>query len=71
MEFEDAPLLGADLEHWHYDTYEIAWDEEHAWFDFGTVSFSKSNNMEVEGLSFDVPNYDIFFHELLESGFLI
>lgn len=64
MEFEYAPLLGASLEHWHYDTYQIIWDEEHAWFDFGTVSFSKSNNLDVEGLSFDVPNYDIFFHEL-------
>ena len=62
--FEDAPLLNATLEHWHYDTYEIKWEEEHAWFDFGTVSFELDNNLEVEGLEFDVPNGDIFFDEL-------
>ena len=62
--FEDAPALSATLAHWHYDTYEIKWDEEHAWFDFGTVSFELDNNLEVEGLEFDVPNADIFFDEL-------
>jgi len=64
MSFEDAPLLGAKLVHWHYDVYEIGWDRYHAWFDFGTVSFQKDNNQNVIGLEFDVPNYDIFFHEL-------
>ncbi len=62
--FADAPDLGASLEHWHYNTYEIKWDEDHAWFDFGTVSFELDNNLEVEGIEFDVPNGDIFFHEL-------
>lgn len=62
--FQDAPLLSATLEHWHYDTYEINWDKEHAWFDFGTVSFTLDNNLKVTGLEFDVPNGDIFFHEL-------
>lgn len=62
--FEDAPKLSATLKHWHYDTYEIVWDEEHAWFDFGTVSFRMDNNREIQGLVFDVPNGDIFFHEL-------
>lgn len=64
IEFADAPKLSATLEHWHYDTYEIKWDEEHAWFDFGTVSFELDNNLEVDGIEFDVPNGDIFFHEL-------
>ncbi len=64
MEFQYAPELGARLEHWHYDTYRIVWDEEHAWFDFGTVAFELSNNLTVQGLTFDVPNYDIFFHEI-------
>ncbi|MEQ8627310.1 serine hydrolase [Ekhidna sp.] len=62
--FQNAPLLSATLEHWHYDTYEIIWDKEHAWFDFGTVSFELDNNLKVEGIEFDVPNGDIFFHEL-------
>jgi hypothetical protein len=64
MEFQYAPELGATLEHWHYNTFEIKWDEEHAWFDFGTVNFDLSNNQKVLGLTFDVPNYDIFFEEL-------
>ena len=64
LSFESAPRLGATLEHWHYDTYQIMWDEEHAWFDFGTISFEVDNNLKVEGFEFDVPNGDIFFHEL-------
>ena len=64
LQFESAPRLAATLEHWHYDTYEIKWDEEHAWFDFGTISFEVDNNLKVEGFEFDVPNADIFFHEL-------
>jgi CubicO group peptidase (beta-lactamase class C family) len=64
IDFEEAPLLSATLNHWHYDTFEIKWDEEHAWFDFGTVSFTLDNNLEVTGIEFDVPNDDIFFHEL-------
>lgn len=64
MAFQDAPLLGATLSHWHYDVYEIGWDQNHAWFDFGTVSFETDNNQKVIGIEFDVPNYDIFFHEL-------
>lgn len=64
MEFQDAPELSATLEHWHYDTFLIKWDEEHAWFDFGTVAFNLSNNLKVESIQFDVPNYDIFFEEL-------
>ncbi|GAB4245766.1 MAG: serine hydrolase [Ekhidna sp.] len=62
--FAGTDELGATLEHWHYDTYQLRWDEEHAWFDFGTVSFETDNNLEVEGIEFDVPNGDIFFHEL-------
>ena len=62
--FEKAPELGATLKHWHYDAYEIIWDREHAWFDFGTVQFEIDNNQNVTGLKFDVPNGDIFFHEL-------
>ncbi|WP_420316333.1 serine hydrolase [Ekhidna sp.] len=64
MSFQSAPKLDATLEHWHYDTYQIKWDEEHAWFDFGTISLELDNNLKVEGIEFDVPNGDIFFHEL-------
>lgn len=64
MNFENAPELTARLEHWHYDTWEIKWDNVHAWFDFGTIKFEMNNKMEITGFEFDVPNNDIFFHEL-------
>ncbi len=64
MDFEHSPLLSATLTHWHYDVWEIQWDNKHAWFDFGTVRFNLDNNHEVTGMAFDVPNDDIFFEEL-------
>jgi CubicO group peptidase (beta-lactamase class C family) len=64
MEFEHSPYLSATLSHWHYDVWEIKWDNKHAWFSFGTVKFNLDNNLEVQGMDFDVPNNDIFFEEL-------
>lgn len=65
--FTTAPNLNANLSHWHYDTWQINWQETHAWFDFGTLQFTLDNNRKVTGLSFDVPNDDIFFHEIEAS----
>ena len=64
LEFEHHPHLSATLTHWHYDTWEINWDEDHAWFTFGTIKINSDNNQEVIGFDFDVPNDDIFFEEL-------
>lgn len=64
LEFEHSPGLSATLEHWHYDVWKINWDETHAWFSFGTVKFNTTNNLEITGIDFDVPNDDIFFEEL-------
>lgn len=64
LEFESAPALSATLRHWHYDAWEIIWDETHAWFDFGLVQFQLDEKLDVTGLSFSVPNYDIFFDEV-------
>ncbi|XOV93822.1 MAG: serine hydrolase [Bacteroidota bacterium] len=64
LEFGDAPHLNATLTHWHYDTWEINWDEPHAWFGFGLVQFKIDTDLSVIGLHFDVPNYDIFFDEV-------
>ncbi len=64
ISFQEAPLLDATLEHWHFDTWEIKWKEEHAWFDFGTVQFIMDNQGEAKSLEFDVPNDDIFFEEI-------
>ncbi len=64
MEFEHSDQLSAILKHWHYDVWEIVWDNKHAWFSFGTVKFNTDNNLKIIGLDFDVPNDDIFFEEL-------
>lgn len=64
MEFEDNPGYMATLTHWHYNIWQINWDQTHAWFDFGTVQFLMNNDLEINGLHFDVPNYDIFFDEV-------
>lgn len=64
MLFSNSPRLNATLRHWHHDTFEIIWDEKHAWFNFGTVKFNMDNNMKVISMDFEVPNDDIFFEEL-------
>lgn len=64
IDFDNNPGYGATLEHWHFDVWKLNWDEPQAWFDFGTVQFKFDNNLEISGLQFDVPNYDIFFDEL-------
>lgn len=64
LSFDRAPQLSATLKHWHHDTWEIIWDETHAWFDFGTVQFELDHKAQVTGMEIDVPNYDIFFHEI-------
>lgn len=64
LTFEHTPDYTSSLRHWHYDTWEIVWDQPQAWFLHGTVKFNYDNNMQVTGLDFDVPNDDIFFEEL-------
>lgn len=64
--FEHTPDLTATLEHWHYDTWEMKWDNPDvlAWFSFATVKFDLDNNNKVTGLKFDIPNDDFLFEEL-------
>jgi hypothetical protein len=65
LKFPSAPDLNATLRHWHYETFEIKWEQPHAWFDFGTLQFLLDNDrQEVLELQFDVPNGDIFFQEI-------
>jgi CubicO group peptidase (beta-lactamase class C family) len=64
LSFQGAPALSARLDHWHFDTYWLDWEEEHAWFKEGTVRFEIDNNREVTGIRFNVPNDDIFFEEI-------
>lgn len=61
--FSHSPDLSATLTHWHYDTWQIEWDQIHAWFDFGLATFQLDDNLEVTGLELNVPNGDIFFDE--------
>lgn len=64
LDMEHSPELSCMLKHFHYDVFEIVWDKEQAWFQFGTVKFDTDNYMKVTGIDFDVPNDDIFFEEL-------
>ncbi len=64
LHFNTSPELNAKLSHWHFDTWKIEWNEPHAWFDFGTVQFVLDNQRKITRLLFDVPNDDIFFHEI-------
>lgn len=64
LHFEKAPLLTADLLPWNGDTWHLDWHDTHAWFDFGTVQFTKDNLGHAKGLEFFVPNGDIFFEEI-------
>ena len=61
---EHSPELSSTLKHFHHDVFEIVWDFEQAWFQFGTVKFNTDNYLKVTGIDFDVPNDDIFFEEL-------
>jgi CubicO group peptidase (beta-lactamase class C family) len=64
LTFDHAPELSAHLSHWHYDTWEIKWDNVHAWFDFGTIQFHYNTERKITGFEFNVPNDDIFFEEV-------
>ncbi|MGD1957454.1 MAG: serine hydrolase [Fulvivirga sp.] len=63
LHFSHSPDLSASLSHWHYDTWKIEWDQAHAWFDFGLITFELNENREVTGFKMNVPNGDIFFDE--------
>jgi CubicO group peptidase (beta-lactamase class C family) len=63
LEFEHSPLLSATLTHWHYDVWEITWDNPQAWFSFGTIKMNTDNNLKVTGFDFDVPNDDFYFED--------
>lgn len=58
------PLLVADLQHLHYDTFVIRWRQVFAWFDAGTAHFVADAKGNFIRLELDVPNDDFWFHEL-------
>jgi CubicO group peptidase (beta-lactamase class C family) len=58
------PDLVADLEHLHYDTFIVRWRTELAWFGKGTAHFKLDATGDVDELELDIPNDDLWFHEL-------
>lgn len=58
------PDLVANLEHLHYDTFLIRWRTELAWFGQGAATFVLDAAGTAAELKLDVPNDDLWFHEL-------
>jgi CubicO group peptidase (beta-lactamase class C family) len=65
MRFGRSPNFVADLEHWHYDTFEIKWRPSVAYnFPRGWVTFSIDRNGKADEMKIDQPNNDFWFYEL-------
>jgi Domain of unknown function (DUF3471)/Beta-lactamase len=65
MRFLPSPNFVADLEHWHYDTWQIKWRPSVAYnFPRGFVTFTIDRNGKTEQLKVDQPNNDFWFYEL-------
>lgn len=58
------PDLVADLTHLHYDTFLVEWRTTFAWFGPGAATFHLDPYGKVAELKLDVPNDDLWFHEL-------
>jgi CubicO group peptidase (beta-lactamase class C family) len=63
LQFIQTPLFKADLEHWHYDTFQLNWSEQ-MMLPSGMVHFSFNALGKVAALDVDVPNPDFDFTEL-------
>jgi CubicO group peptidase (beta-lactamase class C family) len=58
------PDLVADLTHLHHDTFLLQWRETFAWFGKGVATFVLDPFGKVYEMRLDVPNDDLWFHEL-------
>jgi len=58
------PDLTADLEHLHYDTFAIRWHRSFSWFESGSAHFLADAQGKFVQIKLDVPNDDLWFHEL-------
>lgn len=66
MRFGPSPNFVADLEHWHYDTFQIKWRPSVAYnFPRGFVTFSIDKNGKTDDLKIDQPNNDFWFYEIM------
>jgi CubicO group peptidase (beta-lactamase class C family) len=65
MRFGPSPNFVADLEHWHYDTFQIKWRPSVSYnFPRGFVTFTIDKNGKTDELKIDQPNNDFWFYEL-------
>ncbi len=65
MRFLPSPNFVADLEHWHYDTWQIKWRPSVAYnFPRGFVTFTVDKDGKTDQLKVDQPNNDFWFYEL-------
>jgi CubicO group peptidase (beta-lactamase class C family) len=65
MRFVQSPNFVADLEHWHYDTFQIRWRPSVAYnFPRGFVTFTIDKNGKTDEMKVDQPNNDFWFYEL-------
>lgn len=65
MRFTPSPNFVADLEHWHFDTFQIKWRPSVAYnFPRGWVTFTIDRNGRTDQLKIDQPNNDFWFYEL-------
>ena len=65
MRLGPAPNFVADLEHWHYDTFQIKWRPSVNYnFPRGFVTFTIDKNAKTDMLKIDQPNNDFWFYEL-------
>ena len=65
MRFSASPNFVADLEHWHYDTFEIKWRPSVSYnFPRGFVTFTIDKNGKTDEIKIDQPNNDFWFYEL-------
>ena len=66
MRFTPSPNFVADLEHWHYDTFQIKWRPSTVYnFPRGFVTFTIDKNAKTDELKIDQPNNDFWFYELM------
>ena len=65
LRFVQSPNFVADLEHWHYDTFQIKWRPSLAYnFPRGFVTFTIDKMGKTDEMKIDQPNNDFWFYEL-------
>ena len=65
LRFVQSPNFVADLEHWHYDTFQIKWRPTVAYnFPRGFVTFAIDKTGATDEMKIDQPNNDFWFYEL-------